>query len=331
VRFQTPAVCFLKRNIWLWSLLEARVSIARVWQNLGALEISRLARCIRLLSVVIPALNSAATISGTLSSIFSNETGGETFEVLLVDDGSCDETVDIARRFPVKIFHCSRRGIGPPRNLGIQKAQGSIVIFTDSDCIVEKDWITKIFTFFDRHSEADGVGGTVFPYPCCKNRIQELTGKIFVEDQGYPRNVKKIRPGSTQGLIFGSNSAYRRSVLVKSGGFIEPGGSNLELSLRLVANGKNLFFDPEIRVYHIFPSNLEAIFKQQFRWGAQWTQMKRMHQVDEGVKEIAYASYFSVRWFLSLVPPRDLEKKLLHFFQITSYGLGRIYGFHSEY
>jgi glycosyltransferase involved in cell wall biosynthesis len=284
-----------------------------------------------LISVVIPALNSAATISGTLSSVFSNETGGETFEVLVVDNGSRDETVDIARRFPVKIFHCARKGIGPPRNLGIQKAQGNIVIFTDSDCIVEKDWITKIFTFFNLHPKADGVGGPVFPYTHSQNRIQELTGRIFVEDQGYPRGIKKIRLGSLQGLIFGSNSAYKRSQLVKSGGFIEPGGSNLELSLRLVANGKNLFFDPDIKVFHVFSDSLKGIFKQQFRWGAQWTQMKRIHHLDGGAKEIAHVSYSSVRWFLFLFSPRDSEKRLLHFFQVASYGLGRVYGFHSEY
>lgn len=284
----------------------------------------------KLLSVVIPALNSAATISGTLSSIFSNETCGEKVEVLLVDNGSWDGTVDRAKKFPVKIFHCPRKGIGPPRNLGIQKAQGDIIIFTDSDCTVEKDWIKKIFNFFSRHPEADGVGGPVFPFAYCQNKIQELTGKIFVEDQGYPRSVEKIKLDSTRGFLFGSNCAYKRSMLVKSGGFIEPGGSNLELSLRLVANGKNLFFDPDIRVYHVFPDNLKAIFKQQFRWGAQRTYMKRIHHLDKGIKEIIYICYFLVRRLLSLVSPWDSEKKLLHFFQVASYSLGRVYGFYSE-
>lgn len=279
-----------------------------------------------MLSVVIPALNSAATVSGTLSSIFSNEILGETFEVLLVDNGSCDSTVDIARKFPVKIYHCSRKGIGPPRNLGIQKAKGDIVCFTDSDCIVEKTWLSKISNFFKRHSETDGVGGPVLPYSCCQNKIQELTGRIFVEDQGYPRSIKRVQLGSPQGLIFGSNSAYRRSVLAKYGGFVEPGGSNLELSLRLAANGKNLFFDPNIRVYHIFPSSLKAILKQQFRWGMQSTHMKRIHHLDKGGKEIVYISYFPLRRLFPLFFPRDSEKKLLHFTQIASYSLGRIFG-----
>lgn len=282
----------------------------------------------RLLSVVIPALNSAATISSTLTSIFANETCAERFEVLLIDNGSSDATVEIAKKFPVNIYRCSIRGIGPPRNLGIQKAQGDIVCLTDSDCIVEKDWMTTILHFFDRHPETVGVGGPVFPYPHSQNKIQELTGKIFVEDQGYPRSIQKIQAGATNTLIFGSNSAYKRSVLVKSGGFIVPGGSNLELAVRLTAFGMNLFFDPDMRVYHIFPSQINAILKQQFRWGAQLTHLKRMHQLDSGTMEIPQISYSVLRKTLTLLFSGDaFEKKALHVTQQMSYGLGRILGF----
>ena len=279
-----------------------------------------------MLSVVIPALNSAATVAGTLTSIFSNDTCSEPFEVLLIDNGSCDSTVDIAREFPVKIYYCPQKGIGPPRNLGIQKAKGDIVCFTDSDCIVEKNWLTKISGFFNQHSGTDGVGGPVLPRSCSQNKIQELTGNIFVEDQGYPRSIQKIQLCSTRGLIFGSNSAYKRNVLTKSGGFIEPGGSNLELSLRLIANGRHLFFDPGIKVYHIFPNTLKTILKQQYRWGMQSTQMKRIHHIDKGTKEIVYISYFTLRRFFPLFFPRDSEKKILHFAQVVSYSLGRIFG-----
>jgi len=280
-----------------------------------------------MLSVVIPTLNSASTLSYTLSSIFSNRFPRELFEVLVIDNGSSDETIEIAKGFPVKVYHCSVRGIGPPRNLGIRKARGNIVCFTDSDCVVEKNWLEKIFTFFERNPEADGVGGPVFPYPCNQNKIQKLTGEIFVEDQGYPKKLKKVEFGSTQGIIFGTNSAYKKDAVASVGGYSEPGGSNLELAWRLVSRGHNLFFNPEIKVYHIFPSNIVSIFKQQFRWGVQSTQMKRMYHVDKGIAEFVYILYFPLRQLLSLLYPKDLEKKILHFFQIVSYNLGRIYGF----
>lgn len=283
----------------------------------------------RLLSVVIPALNSASTIALTLSSIFSNKFPRESFEVLVIDNGSSDRTVEIARTYPVEIHHCSKKGIGPPRNLGIKMAKGEIVCLTDSDCIVERDWLEKIRSFFEQNPDADSVGGPVLPYSHSQNKIQRLTGEIFVEDQGYPVKIKKVQNGSMSGVIFGSNSAYKKDAITSAGGYEEPGGSNLELAWRLVSMKRNLFFDPKIRVSHIFPVDLKSVFKQQFRWGLQSTRMKRTHHFSKGAKEIVYISYFPVRRLLSLVFPRDLERKLLHFTQLASYSLGRLYGFQS--
>jgi len=279
-----------------------------------------------LLSVVIPALNSASTIGLTLSSIFSTSFPRELFEVLVIDNGSSDGTVEVAQRFPVRVGRCAERGIGPPRNLGIRMAEGNIVCLTDSDCVVEKDWLGKIWGFFERHSDADGVGGPVFPYQRSQNKIQRLTGELFVEDQRYPRGIKKVRFGSMSGIIFGSNCAYKKDAIRSAGGYSEPGGSNLELAWRLASLRRNLFFDPEIRVCHIFPSNLKSIFRQQFKWGALSTHMRRTYHLDKGAKETVFISYFLVRRLLSLGFPKDLEKKLLHFTQLASYNLGRICG-----
>jgi glycosyltransferase involved in cell wall biosynthesis len=283
-----------------------------------------------MLSVVIPTLNSASTISLTLSSIFSNKFQREMFEVLVVDNGSSDKTVEIAKKYPVKVLHCPKRGIGPPRNFGARMAEGEIVCFTDSDCVVGKDWLKRIFKFFDENPEADGVGGPVFPYPYYQNKIQRLTGELFVEDQGYPKEITKVRFGSSHGIIFGSNSAYKREAFSSVGGYSEPGGSNLELAWRLASKGRNLFFNPNLKVYHIFPTSLKSIIKQQFRWGVQSTQMKRMHHVDKGILELIYISYFPFRQLTSLLYPKNLEKKLLHFIQLVGYNFGRVCGFRFE-
>lgn len=259
----------------------------------------------------------------TLSSIFSNEFPRELFEVLVIDNGSSDGTHEIARKYPVEIHHCPEKGIGPPRNLGIKMARGNVVCLTDSDCVVERNWLKKIWCFFEQNPEADGVGGPVFSYG--QNKIQKLVGELFVEDYDYPSEVKRVQFGSMSGMIFGSNCAYKKDAILSAGGY-ESGGSNVELAWRLISMKRNLFFNPELKVSHIFSSNLASLFKQQFRWGAQNTQMKRRHRIPQG-KEIILLPYFCIRCLVSSVFPKNLEKKILHFYQLTSYSFGRICGF----
>lgn len=281
-----------------------------------------------MLSVVIPALNSASTISYTLSSIFSNGFPRNLYEVLVIDNGSSDSTVQIARKYPAEVHHCSERGIGTARNLGIRMAKGDLVCFTDSDCVVERDWLRKINDFFVQNPGADGVGGPVLPYFNDQNKIQKLTGELFVEDQGYPREIRKLEFGSLRDMIFGSNSAYKKEALVSAGLYSEPGGSNLELNWRLMRRSRNLFFNPSIRSRHIFPWSLEGVLKQQFRWGSQLTHMRRVNGLDEGkVREVGLISYFLVRRLLSLLMLKNLDKKMLHFAQLASYSIGLVYGY----
>lgn len=278
--------------------------------------------------MVIPALNSASTISHTLSSIFLNEFPADLFEVLVIDNGSSDDTVQIARKYPVKVHHCSRKGIGPPRNLGMKMAEGEIVCFTDSDCIVESDWLKEIHDFFVQNPDADGVGGPVFACSHDQNKIQRLTGELFVEDQSYPKEIKKVEFGSLNGMIFGSNCAYKKASLVHRGFYYELGGSNLELVWRLARMKRNLFFNPSIKACHIFPWNLRGVVRQQFRWGSQLTHMKLINGFNkESMKDIVLVSYFLARRLLFLTSLKDVEKKMLHFVQLASYSFGQIHGY----
>ena len=281
-----------------------------------------------MLSVIIPALNSASTISATLSSIFANRFNGEPFEVIVVDNGSSDDTVQIAGAYPVKVYHCSKKGIGPPRNLGAKMARGEVVCFTDSDCLVGRNWLEEIHSFFRQNPHADGVGGPVYPASCFQSKIQKLTGELFVEDQGYPQTTRKTEYRSHRGMIFGSNSAYKKDALLLAGLYSEPGGSNLELVLRLTRAGRNIFFNPSIKTYHVFPRSLKGVIQQQFRWGSQSTQMKLSNRLaGESVKDTMLIPYSLAKRFFGLFSVNRVERRILHFTQLASYSLGQIYGY----
>ena len=281
-----------------------------------------------MLSVVIPALNSSSTITYTLSSIFSNDFPRKLLEVIVVDNGSTDGTIEVAKKFPVEIYKCPIRGIGPPRNFGREKAKGDILCYTDSDCIVDRSWLRTIHDFFEANTDIDGIGGPTLPYPYAQNKIQELTGEIFVDEQIYPTTQKNVKYGSSGPLLFGSNSAYRKEALKAVGGFPEPGGSSLELSWKLTAITRKLIFIPEIKVFHIFPSDLRTILKQYYRWGSQLASMQRRYRGKaEAMKGLVFSFYGLIMQLLSLVSLSTDAKKLLRLSQAFAFSIGRLRGF----
>jgi len=290
----------------------------------------------KLLSVLISTLNSADTLNYTLSSLLSNDFPRDDYEVIVIDGGSTDNTLDMCKRFPVKVLSCPKKGWGAALNLGVKKARGDIVCITDSDVIVPEDWLRKIWEFFRNHPDVEGVGGPNFPPRLCRNSIQRFTGEIFVEDQGFP--VKSTRSQYMKmwdgGLVCGPAYAYKRKTLLYAGGFSESlmSYSDVDLCWRLVKMGKLLMFNPEIKVVHLgFPSTLKGVFKQQFKWGRGLGEAKKLHRSDKVIDDLKvelYSSYQILRAVLVLFSPTYFlkTKQLLRCIHSVSFYLGRIYG-----
>ena len=105
-------------------------------------------------SFVVPARDEAEYIRGTLSSITGLDTAYE-YEVIVVDGGSTDGTVDIAREYDARIVSDGGAGIGPARNLGAEHATGEWLAFIDADTRVRANYLTAMLGFV----EAEGVAG----------------------------------------------------------------------------------------------------------------------------------------------------------------------------
>lgn len=108
-------------------------------------------------SVVVCSYNSGRTLEHCLQSLRSLDYPD--FEVILVDDGSTDNTRDILSRFPwVRAIHQENQGLSVARNVGLQAATGAIIAYTDSDCFADPDWLSLLVGQLQR-SGAHAVGG----------------------------------------------------------------------------------------------------------------------------------------------------------------------------
>lgn len=101
-------------------------------------------------SIIIPCLNEEENIRACLDSIFSINYPVKQFEVILVDNGSTDKTLEIAKSYSVKILQNKTKNVSGLRNTGAKTASGDILAFVDADCVVAQDWLIRSRPYFDK-------------------------------------------------------------------------------------------------------------------------------------------------------------------------------------
>lgn len=225
-------------------------------------------------SVVVPAFNAQKTIAQNLFALQQQTYSGKT-EIILVDDGSKDQTGAIARSFSEVIYvHQSNAGPAAARNKGISVSSGEIIFFTDSDCIPHKNWIEIMVESFSREAVAAVAGSYDIANPkawlaWCIYR--EIWFRHHSRMPDYPKS-------------FGTyNVAIRRQVLDDLGGFNEqyrfPSGEDNDLSYKIIQSGKKIFFERKSLVCHFFPTNLKIYLSQQYQHGLWRVRMYLDHPI----------------------------------------------------
>src|SRR5215207_10515133 len=95
------------------------------------------------LSVVIPAYNEGSYLDASLTSLRQQDFSGS-YEVIVVDNNSTDDTAAIASAHGARVLHEPRRGVCVARERGTRAARGEIVISTDADTVHPADWLTRL-------------------------------------------------------------------------------------------------------------------------------------------------------------------------------------------
>jgi len=219
-------------------------------------------------SIIVPVLNGEATIESLLKSLLEIDYPKKKTEIVVVDGNSTDKTRDIVAKYPVKLLVEKREGTNVARNTGIKHTNSEIVAFTDSDCVVSKNWIKKIVENF-RDPEIGCVGGDV-------KGFSDAFFSKYADNSLFPiiRTFKKRKElhfaSPFSGCPVGCNMAFRRKVLEEVDGFDESIRHSFEedeIIERICRTGYKLILNPEALVWHKHRSNLKGVLKQSFKYG----------------------------------------------------------------
>jgi cellulose synthase/poly-beta-1,6-N-acetylglucosamine synthase-like glycosyltransferase len=213
-------------------------------------------------SIVIPAYNAAKTLPDTLIALQNQSVSSEDYEVIVVDDGSTDETAALARRFGAKCVTQPNRGPAAARNNGARVAKGDIILFTDADCVPDRDWIRQMTLPF-RNERTVGVKGAY------RTRQTELVARFAQAE--FEDRYDLLKKVAAIDMVDTYSAAFRREVFIKIGLFDEsfPVANNedTELSYRLCAAGYLLEFNPEALVYHRHPDSFTKYLRLKYKRG----------------------------------------------------------------
>ena len=236
------------------------------------------------------------------------------YEVILVDDGSTDDTPQIAAAHPqVRCFRHERNlGLSTARNTGIAAATGAIVAFTDADCRADPDWLYYLVGSLLAGGFA-GMGGP--------NLLPPEDSPVAAAVMASPGGPTQVMLTDRQAEhIPGCNMAFYKWALDQIGGFdptFRQAGDDVDLCWRLQQAGLRLGFSPAAVVWHYRRATVGAYLRQQLGYGEAEALLVRKHPecFNSSAAALARRIYTSASLGSLLRPPiiyRGLRQRGFH-------------------
>ncbi len=223
------------------------------------------------ISVVVCTHNGAATLGQCLDSLVALDYPD--FEILLIDDGSRQHIAEIAKGHPqVRYQFMEHAGLSAARNLGAQLATGSIIAYTDDDCIAHPGWLLHLSHAFADETVAAAGGPNIPPPP--RNRIE----RVVAAAPGAPAQV--LLNDTEAEHLPGCNLAIRKDALALISGFrveFKTAGDDVDICWRLRETGMRLLFVPGAMVWHHRRFTIRAYLTQQFGYGCAEALLMKEH------------------------------------------------------
>jgi GT2 family glycosyltransferase len=212
------------------------------------------------MSVVVCTYNGAATLEDCLDGLAAVDYPN--YEVVVIDDGSTDESAAICLQRDVRVVSTENRGLAEARNTGMHHATGEILAYVDDDARPDPDWLSYLAQSFTATTHA-AVGGPNLP-PAGDGAVAECVAHA----PGGPTHV--LLDDAVAEHIPGCNMAIRKSCLEEIGGFdpqFRAAGDDVDLCWRLQDRGWTVGYNHAATVWHHRRDSVRAYWKQQRGYG----------------------------------------------------------------
>ena len=248
---------------WAFGLTDAqrrpRPALKSVQTAFGNVPFGPLPQATRF-SVIVCTHNGARTLRDCLEAL--TRLAYPNFEVIVVNDGSTDETPRIAGEYEFRLITTENLGLSNARNLGLNAATGAIVAYIDDDAYPDRDWLSYLAHSFD-HSSHVGIGGPNLDPPG-----DGFIAECVANAPGGPVHV--LLTDEIAEHIPGCNMAFRKEALQAIGGFdtrFRVAGDDVDVCWRLQQRGWTLGYNPAATVWHHSRNSIRTYWRQQRGYG----------------------------------------------------------------
>lgn len=213
-----------------------------------------------MISIIVPIYNSEAFLGHSLKALESLKAKEEEVEIILVDDGSTDASLEVARRYPFQLFAGGEnRGAAWARNLGARQAQGEILLFVDSDIVLPPDTIPIIHQILQEDQELVGFNGVY---------TKETPAAGFASQfKNLCWHYLSMSQTGNYSAFWSAILIIRRQVFLQAGGFNERFQSTLEdveFGMRLAQRGVKFRIDPRLQGIHLKEFTFWSLLRSDF-------------------------------------------------------------------
>ena len=279
------------------------------------------------ISIIIPARNESANIKACLDSISQQSYPAHLFEVLVIDDHSTDDTATIVKNYPatnirlISLQDFLQDGIinsykKKAIEIAISAATGQLMVTTDADCIVHKNWLQTIARFYSQSNAAFMVMPVAF-LPVTPGA--GLGAKLLSNFQSLDFMTLQGITGASvykkaHSMCNGANLAYTKKVFNEVGGFkgidtIASGDDMLLMHKIFKLHPQHVLFikSPEVIVQTQSAPNLKAFINQRIRWAS-----KADKYDDKRIFAVLVLVYFFNLWLMGLMIASFFSTSILY-------------------